>query len=138
MPQRNIKQEHKLCRGAREGLSETVLFALTPEYQERVNHAALGRGNSRCKGPAAGTRVLCPEPKKRPPVWRCEVRGGDKVLSWAGPAGQCCVKSQFEPRGRTWGVLLNIFSDSFLTKVASLIWILVIASGVVSALALVP
>lgn len=64
MPQRNIKKGCIFCREVRKGLSEEVLFALRPEYQARVNHVALGRGTSRCKGPEAATGL-----KRRWPVW---------------------------------------------------------------------
>lgn len=68
------------------------------------------------------------------------MRGGDKVLRLAGPTGQCHVKSQFEQRWKPLSsfVRLTFFSDSLLTMAAFLILILVITSGVVSVLVLVP
>lgn len=75
MPQRNIKKGCIFCQEVRESLSEEVLFALRPEYHVRVNHVALGRGISRCKGTEAATGL-----KRSWPVWlEWLERGGPSV-----------------------------------------------------------
>lgn len=53
-----------MLSGIKKDLSSEVLFAQRLKYQERANHAALCRGNSRCKGPEAGTRLKHPRLNK--------------------------------------------------------------------------
>lgn len=83
MPQRNIKKGCIFCQEVRESLSEEVLFALRPEYHVRVNHVALGRGISRCKGTEATTGL------KR--SWQVVgVVGERRSQCWQGLPGSAC------------------------------------------------